>query len=281
MNGKYVVVPLGGGMRCAWTQGVLASIETVLWGAERIFTFSAGVLTSVAAIAGQHTEARRIWVEENTRPEVFDIRRIVKGRPPADPEFLVREAAKSVNRAVLGTSAPALYVGLFDPAEGETVFERATPENFDELTIASCAYPAAAPVQYVNGRAYVDGGTQYRLPLPVIVEQFDVRKALVIENTVTDTCEAFSAFKRYVAFPRHPRGRQALLERPIKFKEALEQIRSDPSLDVLVVRPSRELVSHKFTRDPRLVAAAFDQGLVDGKMWRPRIESWAGKGTSP
>lgn len=267
-------------MRCVWTQGVLASLEAVLLGAERIFSFSAGVLTTVAAMAGQHEEARRIWVEENTRPEVFDLKRVLRRERPADPSFLVREAAKSLSREVL-MFAPPLYVGLFDPEEGKTVFIRATPENFDELAIASCAYPAFAPPQYVDGRVYVDGGTQYRLPISVLAEEFGVRRALVIENTTDSTCESFNIAKRFLAFPKHPFGRKALLERPDIFKEALEKTQQDPSLDVLMLRPDREHVVDKFTRDRKLIAKAFEQGLADGRAWRPRVESWVNTCTSP
>ncbi len=277
----YDVIVLGGGMRCAFTQGVLFALVAILLRAERIFTFSAGVLTTVAAMAGQHAEARRIWIEENTRPEVFDYRRILKGRPPADPEFLVRGAAKSIDRGVLGTAVPSLYVGLFDPEKGKTVFIEADPKNFDALAIASCAYPAFAPVQYVDGRVCVDGGTQYRLPIQVLAQQFSVRKALVIENTFTDTCESFNALERRIAFPNHLLGRKALLERPAKFKEALHQIKTDPTLNVHMVRPSRELVGSKFTRDQRVVVAALDQGLSDGKSCLSRVESWANTCTSP
>ena len=130
------VIP-GGGMLNAFISGFIKGARLQPSQFDAIIAHSSAAHVSALFIAGQIELSKRIWVDELTKPGVFSFTNVLKGKRPANVDFLVDECCRELDiDAVIG-SRTKLVVSLFRRRDGKNESGRGarSPRGLPRLDI--------------------------------------------------------------------------------------------------------------------------------------------------
>jgi len=154
----------GGGIRAAYSAGVLQSLYRAGIRFDAVVGSSTGGVNAAYFAAGQPDVVARIW-REVVPDDFISYRRLLTpwGTPALDVDRMMDQVLQSgwsaldVEAALAGS--PALHVVATDVTSGEPVVARPMRENLFEWLRASAAIPVGYNrIVEVEGRRLVDGG---------------------------------------------------------------------------------------------------------------------------
>ena len=268
------VIP-GGGMVNAFVSGVIKGAQLQPSHFNAIFTHSSAAHLSAFFIAGQIELSKRIWVDELTKSEVFNRANVLKGKRPANVDFLVDECCKELDIDAVTGSRTKLVVSLFRRRDGKTKYFEATKQNIRTLLKATGAIPLIARPVTLADASYADGGTGEALPVEKAYAM-GYRKILVILNEPIDVeMESFSKLITWLAFPTSGNARRAAQARKSHFDKAIDFIQRPPAdVEVHVISPGKKLPAARFCRSKKLVEETYQIGVEKGQTERDILQGF-------
>ena len=260
----------GGGMRGAYTSGVLEAFDEAGLRFTRIVAVSAGACAGASFVAGQSWRNRRVYLEHLSGRQLVRFHRLLTGGNVMDIDYLTDEVTLRLcplDLDAIRSSDTELLIGVTDWLTGDTRFLSSRRDDLLTAFRATCALPFFYRGRVVyEDRRYVDGGVSD----PVPVEEALRRGARDVTVVLTSPIESRARAGGRVpglerVFSSSPAIRRALRERHERYGRAAATLGAPPEdVALRVVRPSRPLPVGRTTTDRALLEQACDLGYRDG-----------------
>jgi predicted patatin/cPLA2 family phospholipase len=282
-SNAILVIP-GGGMRNAFSSGVIVALGLKTDDFDYIVTNSSAAPTAALILSGQQVEARDVWVNRLTTKQIISGRNILWGftetspftnpdrpwreryRYPLNIDYLVDHGCADLDWNLVAQTRK-LIVSVFDPKSGQTHYEVAdNPISMPDLFKASMAVPGFARPVWWRDRWVFDGGTHVSMPVLAVRQQLNPKKILVIANRPmhedrTPPPEALlSVIQRF--YPNVVAAARDLKEQWSLARECVESGQKDGS--IFCVAPEKTLPADRSCIDPKLVLTNYYMGLDAG-----------------
>jgi predicted patatin/cPLA2 family phospholipase len=270
-----VLVLEGGGMRGAYTAGVLEAFSEIDGGRGLRFDFvvacSAGACVAASYLAGQPRRNRRVYLDFLDGDKLVRYRRLATGGSVMDIDYLATEVTLRLcplDLVALRQSQTRLYIGVTDCETAQTRYLTNHEDDLVTAIRATCSLPffSRNEIEY-QGRLYVDGGVSDPVPVAKALALGATEVVLVLTSSIEKRGRKrrlFSLFDR--VFSRSRAIRSSLSERHLRYREAAQVLASPPKgVRIDVVRPSRPLPVRRTTTRRCLLEAACDLGYQDGR----------------
>ena len=231
----------GGGMRGAFTAGVVTQLLAAGLTCDYVAGISAGTSNLVNYLSRDPERARKSFVEFGDDPNFGSWRTWLKGQGLFNADYIYEQTWLPAGRLPFDFDAfmanPARWrIGAYDATAGETVYwsrdDIATAADLMRRVRASSSIPLMMPPVGIDGRVYVDGALGKGGGIPLTIAQRD-------------------GFTRFFVVLTRPR---AYVKRPYKWTPLLRAAyRSYPAIADGVARRAAE---YNATRDELLALEA-------------------------
>jgi predicted patatin/cPLA2 family phospholipase len=263
---KLVLVFEAGGMRNAFTSGVL----TALWThglrsqhVKSVYACSSATATALFFSSNQLPETTRIWQDELTSFRALNPARLLMLDYPADLDYVVDTIMNKLDLDSLEKCSTSHHFHTLNVNTGMThYYEWQT--NDAELIKASSRIPwISAPVSY-RGMDCGDGGFSDPLPLSIAMSQENAKDALilVIRNLPMEHRDPYRwRLTAKMMFPYHPEARIAFLKRADSHHKTMDQLlQLIEQKRAYAIAPDGETCK-RFTRNPKVITDTFNHGM--------------------
>lgn len=274
MDQTALIIP-GGGMRNAYTSGVLIGLDVHARQFDAIFAFSSAAPVAAYFLAGQMDEAEHVWTNELTRPEIVDWKRALNRQRPVDVHTIVDVACRTLNYDAFDKHRTKLIVSTFRVDDGQTIYHRVKKENARMLLKATCALPLFADPIEIQGARHMDGGIEHILPVRTAYEQ-GYRRLLIIGNRPAEnTIQALARALMSAVYPEAPALQRALHKSRTNTLLELEFISHPPrDAEIIYLGPTTELDVSRFCRNKDKIRQTFHLGTTIGATHQERIHAF-------
>lgn len=276
----------GGGMRAAYTSGVVVALLEAGIEFGWVGGISAGASNACNYVSRDPDRARRSFVEFAADPRFGDWRTFVRGRGLFHAEYIYEQTSAPGQALPFDWDAftahpAAVRIQGFHCASGQVVtWGREDFGTLRDLMVrvrASSTMPGFMPVVTIDGEQYVDGALG-----PTGGFAWDAARADGFDRFVVVASQPRGyrkpltrnpAFYRG-AFRRLPRVAQALIDRPARYNASLEQLAAwQREGRAYVFHPQTMPVSNRERSVPRL-ARAHHLGLDQARHELPAIRAF-------
>lgn len=274
-----VLVLEGGGMRAAYTNGVMATFEDAGLGPlDAVYGTSAGGALAAWFSAGQARYALGTWrYAEDAR--VLSWRRWLTMRGPLlDHDALFRivyqdERPLDVDAVQRAPHKVIVSVTDLETGRAEYVDIRQGPV-IDWLRATGRLPVGAGPPVEVGGRKWLDGGLADPIPIAQAIRDGG-RDIVCVLNEPRGERDPESGIAAWVIGRRYPAVRELVIRHHTMHDDSIRLAeRPPPGVTVHVVQPQRHLRVGRLTRDPDLIGEAILEGERDGRAFIDGHPEW-------
>lgn len=226
---------------------------------------SAGAANLASFVASQRERNLRSYVDIMTRPELFSVRRALRGghymdldwlwdrfaaENPLDEQAIARSKTQLVSVATCATTGDALY------------FEHRPPNVHSEVK-AGCTLPLLyrGPVT-LQGKPVVDGGLSDAIPAQEAYRR-GARRIVVVRSRPASAVKDKSALDPFMAWllRGQPAVAKAMRHTAARYQQALAFITNPPAdAQVLHLAPEQALQTGRTTQDKAALNADYALG---------------------
>lgn len=279
----------GGGMRCAYTAGLITVLLEAGIHFDYVCGISAGSSSSANYISRDIERVRYAFVDVADDPKVGGPASFASGKGFFNAEYLYRENAVfgpiPFDWEAFQENPARLRIQSFEQDTGKTVTWcrddfRHMRDLLDRVR-ASSTLPLMMPPVKIDGQVMMDGGMGTGAGIPVhLAEQDGMRKFFVIATHVRGwrrppLDQANEAMIKRL-FKDRPYLRDALLTRPERYNAALDHLLElEASGAAYVVWPDEMPISNS-TLDRDKLQVAFSMGHRQGLRELPRWKEFLG-----
>lgn len=280
---KIGLVVEGGGMKCAYSAGVLDAFLDHNITFDYVIGVSAGSANACSFVAGQRDRNKRFYTEHPKEPGYFGVKSMLKTGNLFGLDYIYSTLSNADG------SDPLDYPALMEnPAELEVVATNARtgkPVYFnkddirqDDYTIikASSALPAVCkPIRY-KGQPYYDGGISDAIP---VKRAFDkgCDKVVIIMSKPRDFVKEPEKFKPFyhLMCRDFPAAVKATDERHIMYTrcQTLAYLLEEKG-KTFIFAPSRQMKIGTFSMDLAVEEELYQLGLDDFEAEKERLSAW-------
>ncbi|MCR5396439.1 MAG: patatin family protein [Lachnospiraceae bacterium] len=169
---KTGLIVEGGGMKCAYSAGVLDGFLDENISFDYCIGVSAGAANSASFLAGQRERNKRFYCEHSKDPEYFGVRSFIKTGNLFGLDYIYGTLTEEGGKDPLDFDAMMKNDTEFEyPA---TEVETGKPRYFTKTDLApndyrpikaTCALPVASRAVEIEGKFYYDGGVSDSIPI--------------------------------------------------------------------------------------------------------------------
>lgn len=278
---KIGLVVEGGGMKCAYSAGILDKFldDTICF--DYVIGVSAGSANCASFLAGQRERNLRYYTEHLKRKEYFGFNSFLKtgdlfgldfiystmtnhdGDDPLDyPKLSANPAEYEVVATNALTGVPAYFSG-----------KQMSQDNY-EIIKASCALPAACRPRFINGTPYFDGGVSDPIPVDHALRQGGCDKIVVILSKPRDFQKKPEHMRLFYSLRimKYPKIVEALNNRHISYMQRFRRVfELEKEGRAFVFAPSRHLEMSTYAMDPEENRRLYDLGIEDYRNEKDRL----------
>nr|WP_153462807.1 patatin family protein [Sediminibacillus terrae] len=272
----------GGGMRGAYTAGVLDAFHD----SGIVFPFvagaSAGACNATSYVAGQRGRNYKVLVEYGSHPEYISLKRAVTRKELFGMDFIFDVLPNQLvpfDFASFFNSNIRFVVSTTDIDTGEPVYHDTFHSNEELLTIirASSSLPFVAPSISVQGRNLMDGGIVDPIPLQPSIDAGNRKHVVVLtrnQGYVKKPMKFSWLLKR--SFKEHPALVTAMQNRYKRYNEMVKRLEEMERNDqVYIIRPKQPLEVGRIERNKSKLDALYQQGYQEGKQQEEAVIRFA------
>lgn len=281
---KLGLVLEGGGMRCAYTVGVLdALMEGDVW-ADYVVGVSAGASNGASYVSRQPGRGLRVNLDYLKDPRYVGLASWRKTGSIFGMDFIFGTIPQELDPFDYETfwASPCQFrAGVTDVETGQAVYFAQADVDRD-LTVlrASSSLPVFSPMVTFRGRQYLDGGAADPIPVARALQDGCDRLVVVLTRPrgyVKGPEGGRAVYRR--AFQKYPAMIEVLDRRHEVYRRAQQQTYGlEQSGKAIVLQPQTPLRISRFEKRRDRLLTAYRMGLADGRRALPRIRAW--KGTS-
>ncbi len=162
----------GGGMKCAYSAGVLDVFLDAKVSFDYAIGVSAGAANTASFLAGQPDRNLRFYTDHTREPQYFGMKNYIHGGNLFNLPYIYGTLTNSdggdpLNYEKLQANRTEFVIVATDARTGKPAYfhKEDIPKDDYRLIMASCALPAACrPIEW-KGRLYYDGGVSDSIPV--------------------------------------------------------------------------------------------------------------------
>ena len=269
---KIGLIVEGGGMKCAYSAGVLDAFLDENINFDYALGVSAGSANIASFLAGQRGRNLRFYTTHIHEPDYFGMHSLIKtgnlfglqyiygtlsnsyGADALDWDTLVKNPTEY---KVVATDAQTGLPKVFDKSEMHK-------DNYIQI-MASCALPAACKPVYVDGKPYFDGGVSDSFPYEVALSD-GCDKLVILMSKNKDFVKKPEAHKPlYTAMcHKYPKIVDCLNNRHINYTRQQHEIyKMEKEGKAFIFAPSKHLAMGTYAMDEISNKKLYDLGIKD------------------
>lgn len=232
MKADIGLVIEGGGMRGAFSSGVLNAMLDAAMHFPYVIGMSSGAGCGLFYLSGQRDLNRRFYpAVAAAGAKAFGLRSWLSGKGLFNMHYIIDDIVHNMNVDLSAFFAnPARYlIGATDADTSELVFwdksDLKTAEELFERIAASASLPVLAPPVLINHRPYVDGGVVDSIPLMRAFAD-GCRKVVVIHTRPPAYVKSRQKLELIASLwlRRYPALRHAILTRHLRYNETVKKM---------------------------------------------------------
>lgn len=271
---KTGLIVEGGGMKCAYSAGVLDVFLEEGISFDYCIGVSAGAANTASFLAGQKERNKRFYCDYSKDPEYFGVRSFVKTGNLFGLDYIYGTLTEE------GGKDPLDYEAMMaNPAEFEcpaTDAETGRPHYFTKKDIypndysvikATCAIPVAAKAVEIDGHSYYDGGVSDSIPVWRALDKGCEKLVVIMSKPKGYRLEPQGHKRVYSRVLRkEPKVIHALNHRHEVYNAQLDEVLKLEKVGKAFVfyTPNMEKMS-TYSIDSVIAKALYDSGVYDGR----------------
>lgn len=260
----------GGAMRGIFAAGVLDSfIQQQHYAFDLILAVSAGATNSVGYLSRRQGRSRKIITRLATTRRFFNPRRFAFGGHLTDVHWLWHESRKLLPLHLdCLTKGPQLVAVVTDVHSGGARYMNVTPDNLDEVMLATCALPIAfKEMPQIDHQPFTDGGMADSIPVQEAYRRGARDLTVVLSHPLGYRMKPSRLpWLTQHLFRDHPELAQTLLDRASHYNAALDFIAHPPAdCQLRVIAPPQDFAVGRLTMDKAKLDAGYRMGLGAGR----------------
>lgn len=261
----------GGGMRGAYTAGVLAAFTDNNIDFPYVIGVSAGANNGADFISRQMDRNRRVFIDHVAKKEYCGVKYLVREKSYFNMKFLFETLIDEVDPFDYDTfinSKTMFKAVATDASTGQAVyfskeqFKEKGKEFFVQVLKASSSLPLISPPVEIEGKLYYDGGVSDSIPIDQSIRDGNVLNVVVLTRNegYRKKEQKLGAVSKKV-LSKYPKVYEAIKNRHIKYNVTLEKIeRLEREGYVYVFRPIEKLKVHRIEKDIEKLEELYQQG---------------------
>ena len=261
----------GGGMKCAYSAGVLDAFLDEGIQFPYCVGVSAGSANTASYLAGQRGRNIRFYMEHTQEPDYFGVRPYIHTRNAFNLEYIYGTLTNTGGRDPLDYDAviknPARFrIAATDAETGRPhYFEKTDMGPYDyRVIMASCALPALCRPVQVGDRFYYDGGVSDAIPVQRAFDDGCDRVVVILSKprSFEMAPEKFH-FAYSLACRKYPQTVKALEKRHIMYRGQQKLMyRLESEGKAFLFNPSEDLRMSTYSMDPEANLVLYEQGIA-------------------
>lgn len=266
MSDQIGLVLEGGGMRCAFTAGVLdCFMDNQVWFPYTIGV-SAGASNGISYISRQRGRSRFSYVELMKEYNYVGVLPLLRGRGVIDMEFLFNVYPDKYYPFDydLFFKTPERFVAVTSnclTGKAEYHEEKTNPDRLLSIVRASCSLPLMCPLTYVDGIPMVDGGVCDSIPVQRSIEDGNSRNVIVATRNKGYRKKNKNFYLPGFLYKKYPELREQLKMRYKNYNEQIDFVEAlEERGDAVVIRPLRTLDVGRTEKNVGKLAALYAEG---------------------
>lgn len=282
-NENIGLVLEGGGMRGAYTCGVLEFfIERQIY-FSYVIGVSAGACNAMSYISGQRGRNEKINLNFINDKRYMSIKNFIKEGSFFGMDFIFNEIPnKHIPfdfKSFYGSPCKFL-IGTTDCNTGKPIYF--TKDDIDEkfnVLRASSSLPLVSPIVNFKGYELLDGGLSDAIPIKKSIEDGNGKNIIVLTRNKNYRKTPNKLYKILeVKYKNYPKLLKTLKYRYKNYNQTLDYIDVlEKEGKVLVLRPSKPLNVEKFEKNPRKLTQLLENGYEDAKKNYKKIITFMGE----
>lgn len=274
----------GGSLRCLFSAGATDVMLEEGVAYDGVFGVSAGALTGVNFVSGQKGRTAYINLNFVNDPRYMGMRSLIRNRSIFNFDFLFGEISDTLvplDREAFASS-PCRYTAvatncLTGKAE---YFEKSALADIYPAIRASASLPLLAPMVYVEGTPYLDGGLDVSIPFQRPLDEGYGKVVVVTTREHGYRKEPVSrpAARAYARFYRkYPNLVRSILNVPRRYNAEMDELdRLEAQGKIFVIRPPEPVEVKRTEKDVAKLQALYDQGVETCRKVLPRLREYLG-----
>lgn len=280
---KTGLIVEGGGMKCAYSAGVLDGFLDGHISFDYCIGVSAGAANSATFLAGQRERNKRFYCEHAKDPEYFGFRSFLKtgnlfgldyiygtlteegGKDPLDFDAMMKNTTEFEYPATDAKTGKPRYFTKKDLA----------PNDYSPIK-ATCALPVASKAVEIDGNFYYDGGVSDSIPIWRSLEKGCEKVVVIMSKPKDYEMEPQGHRGLYSRMLRHsPNIIKDLNHRHEVYNAQLHQVRQMEKEGKAMVyyTPKIEKMS-TYSIDTTIAEMLYESGLYDAKESMDRLKEF-------
>lgn len=272
---KTGLIVEGGGMKCAYSAGVLDVFLDEQIGFDYCIGVSAGAANCASFLAGQRERNLRFYTQHVKDPNYISVRSLVKTGSLFGLHYIYGDMTNEggvdpLDYDAYQANATDTYLPATDAATGQAHYFNKSQihRNAYEPIMASCALPVACqPIEYEN-HVYFDGGVADSVPIQHALDHGCDRVVILFSKPRGFRMKPQGGRLAYTLKLRHryPKVVEALNHRHEMYNRQMDLVDAlEEQGKVMTFCPSADIEIGTYTTDPGIMQQLYDNGIRDAK----------------
>ncbi|WP_281252964.1 patatin-like phospholipase family protein [Oceanobacillus senegalensis] len=262
----------GGGMRSAYTAGVLDFFLDEEFEFPVVATASSGALIGSSYIAKQRTRNYQILQAVGNNSKSVSVINWLRNREIFNMDYIFDQIPRDIiplNYQSFTQSPSTFIIGTTDIQTGKPLYFNRYETIDDLLTItrASCSLPVLAPSVRYQGKELLDGGISNPIPIHPLITQ-GIKKHIVVltrnRGYIKKATKLNWFFQRL--FKNNPELVRILRDRHILYNQTMHLLyEMEKRNEVFILQPERPLRAARIEKNKEKLEELYNQGYEETK----------------
>ena len=271
----------GGGMRCAYTAGVLDLLLDKNIHIPIVSTASASALIGSSYVSRQRDRNYLILKDLGTNPESVSFRKMLKDRELFGVGYIFDQIPRKIvplDFTAFSQSPSTLIIATTEINTGKPIYfeQYRSKEELLAITRASCSLPVFAPIVHYNGLELMDGGISDPIPIKPLLEKGITKHIVVLTRSkgyIKRKLRLNWFFKR--VFKNKPKLVKLLRERHNYYNETMKLLlEMEKNNEVFFIQPEKPLMLSRFGKNSKRLYDSYVQGYREAEKKLPELEKF-------
>lgn len=290
-NSKIGLILEGGGMRGAYTSGVLDAFMDENIKFPYVIGVSAGANNGVNFVAEHRDRGKKVFVDYVGHKDYSGVKHWIMGKGYFNMDFLFDTLPNQLipfDYEKFFNSSTIFKVCVTDCETGEPIyFEKFQIEDdgkyfINKILRASSSLPIMSKPVEINKRLYFDGGITDSIPLDKSIKDGNKYNVVVLTRNkgYSKKEQKLGAYSKFY-FKKYPKISDAIKIRHIKYNATLKKIKIlEEEGFIYVFRPIAPLKVNRLEKDMNKLNILYEQGyketisqMEEFKKWLERVKN--------
>ncbi len=261
----------GGGMRGAYTSGVLEALLQNDIEFPNVYGISAGACNALSYVSKQKNRNYDIFYNYITDKRYISVESLHKTGSLFGFDFIFGELFHELlpfDYETFFNSSINLKVGATDLKTGKTVyFDKANLDGDFTAVKASSSLPFVSDIVSYQGHELLDGGCATPIPIERSIFDGNALNVVVLTRDISYRKSLRPEFPRavlHVKYGDYPNFVNTMLLRAEVYNNELEVCRrQEVEGKAVVIRPSRPIITGRYEKDPETLKVIYEMGMRD------------------